>query len=321
MKNMACRLMVLVSAAAAAGLPASAAELPPPWAYAVNPPGATPVPDDGMQRSVPGSARTFTLTEIRNLFKVPDWHPEGHPPMPEIVDSGSKPGVFACGYCHLPNGLGRPENSSLAGLPASYIVQQVLDFKSGARKSSEPASLPINLMTAVAKAVNDEDLKVAAEYFASLKPQPWIRVIETETVPKTRVSGWMLIEAEGGGIEAIGNRIIEMPENLERTELRDATSSFVAYAPAGSVKKSEDLASGNGGKTVACAICHGVGLKGLGPVPALAGRSPSYIMRQLYDIKHGTRNGDWAALMKPVVEKLSEEDMVAIAAYTASLAP
>lgn len=321
MKNMACRLTFLILAAAAAGLSARAAELPPPWAYAVNPPGTASVPDDGTQRHVPGSTRTFTLTEIRNLFKVPDWHPDGHPPMPEIVDSGSKPGVFACGFCHLPNGLGRPENSSLAGLPASYIVQQVHDFKSGARKSSEPASLPINLMIAVANAVHDEDLKIAAEYFAALKPQPWIRVIETGTVPKTRVNGWMLVEAEGGGTEAIGNRIIEMPENLERTELRDATSGFLAYAPPGSVKKGEGLAAGNGGKTAACAICHGPGLKGLGPVPALAGRSPSYIVRQLYDIKHGTRNGAWAELMKPVVEQLSEEDMVAIAAYTASLAP
>ena len=52
-----------------------------------------------------------------------------------------------------------------------------------------------------------------------------------------------------------------------------------------------------------------------------AGRSPSYIMRQLYDIQHGVRNGQWAELMKPVVAGLSEGDMVAIAAYTASLAP
>ncbi|HEX7810863.1 MAG TPA: c-type cytochrome [Burkholderiales bacterium] len=318
---MACKLTTLVLAVAAAGMPASAAEGPPAWAYPVNPPGITPPPDDGSQRQVPGSPRTFTLTQIRDLFKVPDWHPDGHPPMPGIVDHGSKPGVFACGYCHLPNGLGRPENSSLAGLPASYIVQQVRDFKSGVRKSSEPASLPINLMTAVAKSVDEADLMVAAEYFAALKPQPWIRVIEAETVPKTRVGGWMLIEAEGGGTEAIGNRIIEMPENLERTELRDASSGFIAYVPAGSVGKGRLLAGGGAGKTIACAACHGAGLKGLGPVPALAGRSPSYLMRQLYDIKHGTRNGEWAALMKPVVEPMSEEDMVAIAAYAASLTP
>jgi len=62
-------------------------------------------------------------------------------------------------------------------------------------------------------------------------------------------------------------------------------------------------------------------LKGLGPVPALAGRSPSYVVRQLYDIKQGVRNGQWTALMQPVVAKLNEEDMVALAAYTASLSP
>ncbi len=321
MNSLACSITTLVLAAAAASLPARAAEVPPPWAYPVNPPGIVPAPDDGSQRQVPGSSRTFTLTQIRDLFKAPDWHPDGHPPMPDIVAFGSKPGVFACGYCHLPNGLGRPENSSLAGLPASYIVQQVLDFRRGVRRSSEPASLPINLMTAVAKSVIDDDLKVAAEYFAALKPKPWIRVVETDTVPKTRVGGWMLIEAEGGGTEAIGNRIIEMPEHLERTELRDASSSFIAYVPAGSVKKGKELASGAAGGITACAACHGEGLRGLGPLPALAGRSPSYIFRQLYDIKHGTRNGDWAALMKPVVQNLEMDEMVAIAAYVASLAP
>lgn len=321
MTHMSCGVASLVLAVAAAGLPASAAEIPPSWAFPVNPPGIQPAPDDGSRRQVPGSSRTFTLTQIRDLFTAPDWHPGGHPPMPDVVAFGSRPGVFACGYCHLPNGLGRPENSSLAGLPASYIVQQVLDFRSGVRKSSEPASLPINLMTAVAKSVNANELKIAAEYFAALKTKPWIRVIETDIVPKTRVGGWMLVEAENGGTEAIGNRIIEMPENLERTELRDANSSFIAYVPAGSVKKGEKLASGSTGSTTACAVCHGNGLRGLGPVPALAGRSPSYIMRQLYDFKHGTRNGAWGALMKPVVERLSEEDMVAIAAYTASLSP
>ena len=321
MTDMGCRLTSLVLAVAAAGLPASAAEIPPSWAFPVNPPGIQPAPDDGSQRQVPGSSLTFTLTQIRDLFKAPDWHPDGHPPMPDVVAFGSKPGVFACGYCHLPNGLGRPENSSLAGLPASYIAQQVRDFRSGVRKSSEPASLPINLMTAVAKSVNEDDLKIAAEYFSALKPTPWIRVIETGIVPKTRVGGWMLIEAENGGTEAIGNRIIEIPENLERTELRDAKSGFIAYVPAGSVQKGEKLASGSTGRTTACAVCHGDGLRGLGPVPALAGRSPSYIVRQLYDFRHGTRNGDWAALMKPVVEKLELDEMVAIAAYTASLAP
>ena len=320
MKNRAGVLAAVVFVTVAAGALA-AADVPPPWAFAVNPPGTQPVPDDGAVRHVPGSSAAFTMTQIRDLFNVPDWHADNHPPMPEIVAQGRKPAVFACGFCHLPNGLGRPENSSLAGLPADYIAQQVADFKSGARKSSEPASLPVNFMIAVAKAATEDEVRVAAQYFAQLKRTPWIRVVETDKVPRTRVAGWMLIADEGGGIESIGQRVIEMPENLERTELRDSASGFVAYVPVGAVASGEALASNRSGKTIACAICHGADLKGLGPVPGLAGRSPSYIVRQLYDIKHGVRNGQWSELMKAVVAQLSDEDMVALAAYTASLAP
>ena len=306
---------------AGVGVPADAADSIPVWAYPVNPPGLKPAPDNGSLKQVPNSAVAFTMTQIRDLFTPPDWHPDNHPPMPDVVGRGNKPGQFACGFCHLPNGLGRPENSSLAGLPASYIAQQVAEFKNGVRKSSEPASLPINLMVAVSKLVSEEDAKIAAEYFASLKPAPWIRVIETETVPKTKVGGWMLIEDGSGATEPIGQRIIEMPENLERTELRDSASGFIAYVPRGSIFRGEALATDGAGKTTPCAICHGAGLKGLGPVPALAGRSPSYIVRQLYDIQHNTRNGQWSELMKPVVVGLSAEDLVALAAYTASLTP
>ena len=314
-------VLACVFVAVAAGVPAGAADSLPVWAYPVNPPGTKPAPDDGTVKHVPNSAAGFTWTQLRDLFTPPDWHPDNHPPMPDVVGRGNKPGQFACGFCHLPNGLGRPENSSLAGLPASYIAQQVADFKSGARKSSEPASLPINFMVAVARLVSEDDAKIAAEYFASLKPAPWIRVVETETVPKTKVGGWMLIADEGAGTEAIGQRIIEMPENLERTELRDSASGFIAYVPVGSIGKGEALINGGADKTTPCAVCHGAELKGLGPVPALAGRSPSYIVRQLYDIQHGTRTGQWTELMKSVVVGLSEEDLVAIAAYTASLAP
>lgn len=314
--------IAIVTFACLSGTVAGAEKPPPPWAFVVNPPGTPKVPDDGTLRRVPGSSAAFTLTQIRDLFTVPDWHPDDHPPMPEVVRHGAKPGVFACGYCHLANGLGRPENSSLAGLPAEYIVQQVADFRSGARKSSEPASLPVNFMIAVAKAVSDTDLNAAAKYFSALQRKPWIRVVETNTVPKTLVAGWILVATRAGATEPIGQRIIEMPEDLERTELRDDASGFIAYVPTGSIRKGETLVkTGGAGKTTPCTICHGADLRGLGPVPVLAGRSPSYIVRQLYDMRHGVRNGPWMELMKPVVARLSTEDMVAIAAYTASRTP
>ena len=70
-----------------------------------------------------------------------------------------------------------------------------------------------------------------------------------------------------------------------------------------------------------CATCHGAGLKGLGNVPSIAGRSPSYIVRQLYDIQNGVRSGPATQLMKQPVAKLTLDDMIAIAAYTSSLHP
>lgn len=314
--------------AAALGAAISAqAPAPPPWAFTVNQPsppsGTAAAPADG-PKQVPGSAASFTLAEIRDAFNPPDWHPGGHPPMPAAVAHGRKPALRACGFCHLPNGQGRPGNASLAGLPSAYIIQQMADFKSGARRSSEPRMGPPKAMIADASAATDDEVREAAEYFASFPYKKWVRVVESATVPKTRIAGWMHVPLTGpdAGEEPIGQRIIEMPENRERTELRDDSSGFVAYVPPGSVARGQTIVeTGAGGRTEACGVCHGADLKGLGPVPPLAGRSPSYTVRQLFDLQQGTRHGEWSALMKAAVEQLTIEDMVAIAAYTASLEP
>ena len=42
-------------------------------------------------------------------------------------------------------------------------------------------------------------------------------VVETNTVPKTHVAGSMLIADTPAAAEPIGQRIIEIPEDLERT--------------------------------------------------------------------------------------------------------
>lgn len=298
----------------------------PYWAFAVDPPSeasdAQEKPVDETARHVPGSDAAFTFAQVQDFFNPPDWHVDGHPAMPEIVAHGSKPEVYACGYCHLPNGQGRPENASLAGLPVEYIVEQVKDFKSGLRKSSEPQHEPTIAMIAVATRANDEEIRAAARYFSGLKPKKWIHVVQTREVPKTRVSGWMLVALEPVRMEPIGQRIIETPENLERTELRDDASGFLAYVPMGSIRKGAALVTtGANGRTVPCAQCHGTELRGQGKVPSIAGRSPSYIVRQLYDMKSGARGGAETQLMKPVVARLGMGDLVSIAAYLASLRP
>jgi cytochrome c553 len=330
LKNSLCVLTLGVAALFGIGALAPSGDLPP-WAYPVNPPGYRRTSGDDTIEHVPGSAETFTLMQVQDLYNVPDWHPSEHPPMPESVSHGRRPGAFACGYCHLPTGLGRPENSSVAGLPAAYIIQQMADFKSGARKCSEPRMGPPANMIAVAKAATDAEVAAAAEYFATLKLKPWIRVVETDTVPKTEVSGNMLVASKAGGTEPIGRRIIETPEAPEREELRDTDSGFVAYIPVGSIERGERLVTTGGatvvagrivpGPTIQCGTCHGPDLKGLGNVPALAGRSPSYIVRQLYDMQHGARSGPGAELMKATVAQLSVDDMVSIAAYLASRVP
>jgi cytochrome c553 len=298
----------------------------PYWAFAVNPPAAAddhaPKKDADVPQHLPGSSATVTLAQLSDLFAAPDWHSDGHPPMPETVARGRKPGLFACGYCHLPNGQGRPENSSLAGLPADYIVEQIADFKNGLRKNRYPKLLPVAAMTALAATTSDAEVESAAKYFASLKPVPWIRVVETKRVPKTHVEGWMLVASNPAGTEPIGRRIIETPVDLEQTELRNDRSGFIAYVPIGSIKEGEALVtSGGAGRTLPCASCHGPQLTGLGNVPSIAGRSPSYIVRQLYNIQRGDRSGAAVRVMQPVVAKLTSNDILSIAAYTSSLHP
>lgn len=295
---------------------------PPAWAYPVNPPNLTESPDDGSPLPVPDSDARFTLTQIRDLNFCPDWHPDDHPPMPEIVARGRKPVVLACGSCHRADGSGGPENARVAGLPAAYIAQQMADFKSGARKTSVPGRNPQRMVLEVANAITRDEIEAAASYFSALKPRSAIKVVEAVKVPKTRVVDWHLAVASPVGMEPLGQRIIEVPENLEQFERRDGRSRWVAYVPPGSVQRGQKLVSSGGdGKTVSCGVCHGPDLKGLGPIPGIAGRSPSYLVRQLYDFRAGVRGGPGSALMKPVVEKLSMDDMISLAAYAASLSP
>ena len=335
MRRTLATVVLALTSGLAGGFLIAASDGPPPWAYgfpsaagaaapaAPTPaaPAVAPAPDV-TPRQLPGGAGPFTLAQIRDGFGPADWFPGDHPAMPDIVSHGKRPDVRACSLCHYPNGKGRPENAGVSGLPVAYFVQTMADFKTEARKSADPRKGNTNLMIAYAKAMTDDEVKAAAEYFAAMKWTPWIKVVESATVPKTRIAGGMFLKLDGSGTEPIGDRIIEMPEETDRTEtLRDPRSGFIAYVPVGSIKKGEAPVTTGGGKTTRCAVCHGADLNGLGPVPGIAGRSPSYTVRQLFDTQRGTRKGVWADLMKPVVANLTNEDMLAIAAYTASRTP
>jgi cytochrome c553 len=301
---------------------------PLPWAYGADTPppppttpGTPPAPPDTSLKHVAGSDLAFTLAQARDPYGPADWHPGDHGPMPDIVAHGKRPEmVLACSLCHYPNGKGRAENAAIDGLPVAYFIQQMNDFKNGLRNSAEPRKANTKRMAAFAKAMSDDEIKAAAEYFGSIPYTPWYKVVESKTAPKTRNAGGLFLKLEGNETEPIGNRLVEVADNTEATEtLRDDHSPFTVYAPIGSIKKGEVLVTtGGAGKTVQCGICHGANLEGLGPIPPLAGRSPSYLARQIYDIQHGARNGPWSPLMQRAVEKLTSEDIVAITAYIAS---
>ncbi len=311
---------LLLTASLSHGAAAPDVDLPL-WAYPLNPP-----PPPGAPRATPGPA-PYTVPDSKlmftraqqNLFNPPDWHPEDHPVMPEIVAHGRRPDVYACSYCHLPSGQGRSENATLAGLPEAYFIQQMTDIKSGARKSTIHRA-PIDTMTIAAKAASDEEIAIAARYFASIVPKPHMKVIESRTAPRTLDKSWILALVPGGGTEPIGNRVIETPQDFDLFEKRDGRALNLVYVPPGSIAKGRALALGRTGRAeVACVACHGQDLRGLGDIPGLAGRSPSYLARQLTDFRTGARAGPGAPPMKAVADHLSAVDVVNLSAYMASL--
>jgi cytochrome c553 len=336
MKQSACLLsLMLVLASVAAD---AATEPPPPWAYGfkeqpapgtaqVPPAGAGPTPTDPTPYGLPGTARKFTRAEITNIFEPADYFPDDHPVPPAIVSHGKAPAVWSCARCHYFNGKGRPENAGISGLPVDYFVEQMLAFRNGERLSSDPRKANTPLMAEFARAMTDEDIRAAAGYFGSMKWTPWIRVVETARVPRTTISAGMYLPIPDGGDEPIDNRVIEVPVDPEGAEIqRNPRVGFIAYVPPGSIKRGEALVTTGAGKTLLCGACHGLDLKGqtlagFGSMPGLAGRSPSYLVRQMFDIKSGKRTGKRLELMMPVVAALGSDDMRDIAAYLASRAP
>jgi len=327
---------ILLVVAVATGFSAANFE-PPEWAYPSTPRDFKPAPDDGKPKHLVGSTKTHTYAQIQDPFAAPDWYPTDHPKMPEVpVAKGRRPDVRACASCHLTNGLGHPQSGNLAGLTAEYMLLQLADFRTGARH----ASVGDSPMAAISRALTPAEAKAAVEYFAGLPRTAWVTVVETAMVPKTRiVESGLRVPVEPEQLEPIGQRIVEVPKFPSRSAALDPRAPFTAYVPMGSVRRGRAFVSSGGavmrgttvvvpGKTPACTQCHGVSLRGMAhapdtdtPVPALAGRSPTYILRQLYDVASGARSGKTVELMKPIAAQLTLQEMIDVAAYSASKMP
>jgi cytochrome c553 len=302
-----------------------AAKMPAPvagfeWAYPMSPPNL-PRPDPNASFTAEGADPSMKLTvrQINDGFGPPDWFPKEHAPLPKIVAHGQAPHVIACTLCHLPSGNGHPESASISGLSVKYIIEQMHAFRDGNRQNIRAPA-----MTEMAYAISEKDLREAAEYFSRIprSKQKWMRVVETSRAPANHVgAGGARFFDKGGATVPLGPDMIYEIAESEEVELRNDHTGFVDYVPMGSLAKGRIVSLGNRGQFRSCGSCHGADFRGHDDAPRLAGRSAYYLIRQLADMRAGYRKGPALGEMKEVVGKLSDADILNVAAFMASKAP
>ena len=290
------------------------------WAYPMQPPDFKPLPPDSVHTAEGADpSMKLTMRQINNGFGPPDWFPKEHAPLPEIVAHGDKPHVPACMLCHLPNGNGHPESASVSGLSVQYIIEQMHAFKNGDRENIRAPA-----MAEMAYAISEKDLRTAAQYFAAIPKaqQKWIRVVETSRAPANHVGGGgARFFDKGAETVAVAPDMIYEVAETDQVELRNQHAGFVDYVPMGSLAKGKVVAMGNHGAMRTCASCHGEDYRGHDDAPRIGGRSAYYLIRQLADMRAGYRKGPALGKMKDVVNKLSDADILNVAAYMASQKP
>lgn len=281
-------------------------------------------------RTVPGSSVYYSLVDLGDGQHAPDFFPETHGPVPTAITRGPAglgEKTIACGLCHRIHGGGRPENAPVYGLSVAYFLRQIEDFRVGRRHSADPRKPNVPTMIKVAQGISDEEARQVAEFWAAQDGGPVLKVIESDRAPPVRLRGNLFVKTSDDLTEPLVDRIVEVPEQIpQKIMLDDPRHVHVAYVPLGAIDRGRQLAqTGHRGGpdtpaiTLVCTACHGIGLRGQGDVPPLAGRSPSYLARQLHAFRTGDRSGSMAAQMVPVVARLDARDLVDLTAFAASL--
>lgn len=297
------------------------------WAFPVFPPppdphAPKPKPDPHKVLHVTGSTVSYTQAQLDGMDDA-DWFPQDHPAAPQIVKVGRKP-ARPCAECHTISGAGVPATATLESLPKAYILEQIAAFRAGQRGMGGPETA--HDMLEEARALTPADLQQAVDYFSSTPFVSRVHVIETASVPKTHWKNFVLKADSGSAREPIGERIIETPANFHDYENSDTRVGYVAYVPPGSIARGAAIAAQGRGSAASCESCHGAKLEGqtmpgIGVVPPLAGRSPTYIARELILFREGKRSDPAAAPMRAEASALTVPEMIDVAAYAASRKP
>ncbi len=279
-------------------------------------PSQAPKPDPHKTAHVPGSVRTYTLAYIDTLFNATDWFPLDHPAPPQIVLHERKVGPVAPPISRT---VRATSPAALAGLSKAHVLEQIAAFRAGERGKGQPLSATV--MAEEARNLSDTELQQAVDYFSRLKLQMATRVVETSSVPRTHWDGFVLAPNRNGAHEPVGERIIETSNDQALNDLGDERTGFIAYVPLGSNARGAVIAANGVGTAPACGSCHGADLEDVGDIPPLAGRSPTYIARELILFQTGKRANPGAAPMRLEASQLTVRDMIAVAAYAASRKP
>jgi cytochrome c553 len=200
------------------------------------------------------------------------------------------------------------QNGSVSGLPRDYILQQLGDFRSGKRHTADPNKANGYEMQAIARNLTDAEAQAAADYFSSVKYTKWVRVVESESIPKfTATVNGLFLKDEGNETIPLGNRIVEMPEDTYQTKYPPQSSLGFCRLCA-SRQPEERRGARHVGEMRDVPWCRPARDDDQERHRAAdsPGRSPSYIGRAIYDFQQGARSGANAALMKPSVQRLTE---------------
>ncbi len=224
-----------------------------------------------------------------------------------IFTEGKGDDVQPCQTCHGENAQGNDDMGAprLANIGFGYIVKQLTDFSQDKRTPSGLGAV----MNGFAKGLSDQDRRDVAAYVNSLKTTP-----EISDLKALKESGQAIGEEEYKGMELVMSGRLD-PENMVDGR-PDPTKTGQNDIPA-------------------CSSCHQYNGAGVDPVfPKIGEQRYVYLVNQLHnwrandsDIENGAiaRKNDPelnnVGIMRAVAKKLSDEDILNVAAYLSHASP
>ena len=126
-----------------------------------------------------------------------------------------------------------------------------------------------------------------------------------------------------------GATMSAMVLSLSEGDMQDLAAWYSSQQPTvlganpESIELAESLYRGGNKElsVAACSACHSPTGRGNAPAgfPAISGQHPEYTLLQLKDFRAGTRQNDTSAMMRTVVERLTDKELEALASYISGL--